>query len=376
MEWLGKRLFTNPSEVLDTAGSRPDIIQGLVPQSGVTWLYGPSMSFKSFIAMSMAAAVANGRDWMSRPVAQSTVIYIGAEGGQALHIRRGAAEMHVEGDGEAFALIQERPQLDTREGADMLKGVMHGLFNMYEAWGDAADIAALEALLESPPFRDAAARYDLDGMELGGDDTILIIVDTYSQTSSGDDKVNVAAYMKTLRDAIDQAALRNRRMSFIVVDHATKAGGTYLGSVSKLNDVDSQLEIARDGNTMRVTMHHRKSKDGRECAPVHMELHPFVFEDKLDAYGEPISTLVVGDGVKAAALAEIADGKAGLLMDILAQAGGAASDKALRKLFYAHPDNASVKQSSRAKTYGRCKRELFDDGVFSGDDDRISLSLL
>lgn len=376
--WKLNAPYVNPTAVIDDGEEMPDMVQGLVPMQSVTWLYGPSMSFKSFAAMSIAAAVADGIDWMGLRTAESAVIYIGAEGGPALHLRRAAAELHAGGTGYCFAVVQERPQLDTQEGADTLKGILHGLLGLYLGRENEDRVAEIR---DRAGFAAGYDRYNMmrdTGRLLathGG--PVLVIVDTYSQTSSGDDKASVAAYMKTLRDVIDDADASQDalQIAFLVVDHTTKGGGSYLGSVSKLNDVESQLELIRDGESMRTTLHHHKSKDGQGRPPIHLELSPFVFEGKLDAYGDPKTTLVIGDGRHAAALAALASGNAGTLMGMLMDRGGSATDADLRKAFYALPDYVGAKPDTAMKAYKRAKEDLCRDGLaeLSGDTVRTSV---
>ena len=349
-KWFGEDVWSNPEVVLKSASERADVVQGLIPERGVTWLYGPSMSFKSFIAMDLAVAVSARSDWLGKRVEESIVVYVGAEGGDALHVRRAAAEAGVV-PGLLFVL-QERPQLDTPRGVAHLNAIFLGLFGWGEMPEEGSFEAEVSAAYDREEVRDMIATYT----------SVVCIIDTYSQTSSGDDKFNVAAYIKTLRDLIEMANREDWRLSFVVVDHATKAGGSYIGSVAKLNDVDSQLEVAREGASLRATIHHRKAKDGPECEPIPVEMVNHVFE-YCDAYGDPLKTLVVRDGTRAAKLAEIADGKAGTLLALLPDDGRGAEEGLLRDKFLAHPTNSGLKADSAGKAWRRAKSELLDIGA-------------
>ena len=68
-------------DVRNEVWNDPWIIPGILP-SGVSVLYGPTESFKSFLALDMAMSVAYGRPWQGRfPIRQGRhVLYISAEG--------------------------------------------------------------------------------------------------------------------------------------------------------------------------------------------------------------------------------------------------------------------------------------------------------
>lgn len=359
--WIGERAWLNPSVVLSRAAERRDIVEGLVPSQGVTWMYGSSMSFKTFVAMSMAVATTNdadGASWMGRRTENCLVVYVGAEGGLSLHLRRAAAEMEAQPSAQ-FCLANDRPMLDTRVGQARLRGVIAGLTGV--VFSDCCDYDDPE---EDLAFEGARKTYlPPEGVFYDDIGDILIVVDTYSQTSGGDDKANVGAYIKGLRDMIDEAA--PFRLSFLVIDHATKAGGSYVGSVAKLNDVDSQIEVVRAGSSGRATLYHRKVKDGIESDPLSVELIPKVLPEYTDAYGKPLSTLVVRDGTKAAKIAELAEGKAGVILTLLEDEGGRCEDEVLRRLFDGHASNADIKSESVARAYKRGKENLQESGLIA-----------
>lgn len=363
--WKGDKVWGNPTEVLASAHERHDIVEGLVPDRGVTWLYGASMSFKTFAAMSIAVAASTGSDWLGRATEQCLVVYLGAEGGMSLHARRAGAELAA-GEAGALCVATERPLLDTRLGQIRLRGILRGLMDR-DVFGD----GEYDDIEEDAVLKGACETYSSD-RDFEDEAAVLVIIDTYSQTSGGDDKANVSAYIKGLRDMIEDAQEASGwRLSFLVVDHATKSGGSYMGSVAKLNDVDSQIEVVRSGSTNRATLYHRKVKDGIESEPLVVELIPKVLLDYKDAYGKPLSTMVVRDGSKAAKIAEIADGKAGVILTLLEDEGGRCEDDTLRRLFTAHKSNDGIKVESVARAYKRGKENLQEVGAIAVEGDSI-----
>lgn len=350
MIWKGSDTAINPASVLETAAERADVVEGLVPLNGITWLYGASMSYKTFAAMSLAVAVSQDAPWIGRKTQWAAVVYVGAEGGASLHVRRAAAEIATGRSGEMF-VVTERPQLDTPQGAARLHGILNGLTEIVPGEYDDVELDTIYCAAERA--------YSGIAGTLSAPD-VLCIIDTYSQTSAGDDKVNVSAYVKNLRAIADAAEGTN--VSFIVVDHATKAGGSYMGSVAKLNDVDSQIEVVRVSDR-RATLYQRKVKDGIESAPLALEVLPFVLEGYVDAYGKPLTSMVVQDGSRAEKIAGLAEGKAGILLGILTERKAPLPEVELRGLFAAHPDNAGIKPDSVGKAYRRARDSLLDAGL-------------
>lgn len=337
-DWL------SPLGALSRAASRADMVEDLVPSKGITWMYGPSMSFKSFVALSMASAVAAGSTWMDRNTVESVVVYIGAEGGDALHIRRAAAQ----GDGGGLLLmVQERPQLDTPAGLFELRSILSSLLCL--EW---------DGVAERPEYVNRSVQHAASEVV-----SVLCIIDTYSQTAGGDEKAQVSAYIKNLRDMIDEAGAGNFiDLSFVVIDHATKAGGSYLGSVAKLNDVDSQLEVVRGAGKSSVCVHQRKSKEGPGSEPVFIEMEEFSFSGYADGNGRPLRTLRAICGSKAKALGEGISGKAALFLELLTDAGDAVTDETLRRTFYGHASHGEgARPDSVAKAYRRAKERLLVD---------------
>ncbi len=420
----------NPVEALRRVETARDVVEGLVPSAGVTWLFGPSMSFKSFVVVGMAAAVSQGRDWLGRAVEEAVVVYIGAEGGDALHVRRAAAEVACGGAGP-LVVAQERPVLDKEAGALHLQGILRGVCSTFwgleafgrdaeavydtparaEAWEELlaankryrqakANGASPEALDAAREARDAARkasenadarartaagyadyarsveRYTHAPLAVPEPEhrRVLCVIDTFSQTAEDDTRHSVSAYIKNLRHVIEQGALDGFTLSFLVVDHVTKEGGTYLGSVAKLNDVDSQLEMARLRKSMLATITQTKNKNAPESDPVHIELKPFELEGFVDVGGRPLRTLVVAEGEAASELlARQPEGNAAMLLDLLRAHGGRAAAATVRREFREMRIEAGARRASADKAYLRSVETLQLKGIAVTDGEDIVL---
>lgn len=55
-------------------------VKGVLPAEGLAALFGPSASGKSFLALDMAAAIAQGRSWFGNRTRSATVVYVALEG--------------------------------------------------------------------------------------------------------------------------------------------------------------------------------------------------------------------------------------------------------------------------------------------------------
>jgi hypothetical protein len=67
-------------------------VRGVLPAEGLAGLYGPSASGKSFLALDMAAAIAEGRRWFDCRVQAAPVVYAALEGEAGFKLRVAAWE--------------------------------------------------------------------------------------------------------------------------------------------------------------------------------------------------------------------------------------------------------------------------------------------
>lgn len=70
------------------------VIKGLIPECSFASIYGPSGSFKSFLALDWACHIATGKDWDGHKVKQGAVLYVAGEGGFGVTQRVRAWELH------------------------------------------------------------------------------------------------------------------------------------------------------------------------------------------------------------------------------------------------------------------------------------------
>lgn len=91
---LRKRVAYDSDAAIEMIANQQWLIDQVMPADAFGVLYGPSGSYKSFIAMDMSASIASSMNWHGHDVDESGhVLYIGAEGAAGLHLRKKAWEI-------------------------------------------------------------------------------------------------------------------------------------------------------------------------------------------------------------------------------------------------------------------------------------------
>ena len=332
----------SPLDALKRTSETKWLIDGVIPSGSINWMVAAPSSFKTFLALDMAACIANGRDWHGRETAQALVLYIAGEGDADVHTRRAAADLAA-GDTGPLCIVQVRPRLDESHGLASLLALVQSVTGenlefsaiaRYDALSDPyGDIDDRYLLLEErqrydeirtakgwsedgvrayvlgqtrPRFsawdeaiaqvREDACLNPPEGIGERITKNVFLVIDTYSQTSVDDAKGTVSRYIKTLRDLQEKAAALGGTITVLVIDHTTKSNESYMGSLAKLGDSDTMLEVTRHGDNNAVTLKSAKMRSGAPFAPIHLNLVPFTLEGFTDAQGRPLASLVVSDG--------------------------------------------------------------------------------
>ena len=103
-------------------------VRGVLPAVGLAGLYGPSASGKSFLALDMAAAIAEGARWFDCRTEAAPVVYAALEGEGGFRLRVAAWEAH-RGQGlpnSLHMLLQPFKLTDLRDVHDLAAVVPHG----------------------------------------------------------------------------------------------------------------------------------------------------------------------------------------------------------------------------------------------------------
>lgn len=206
------------------------LIHGVLPVKAFAALYGPPGSFKSFIALDMAEAIATGRPWMGNPIErQGAVLYLCGEGFGGFGARIKACQIHHKTP-KGAPIYVIRHQLNLRSSTEDFNALM----------------VAIVALVEKT------------GMEFQ-----LMAVDTLARAFGGgneNDSDAMGAFITTMGKI--QEFLN---CALMVLHHSGKDTTKGLrGHSSLLGAVDTQLEILRFEEQAKGVISLTKQKDGED----------------------------------------------------------------------------------------------------------------
>lgn len=403
----------SPMPSLQRAADAKWLVDGVLPAGGITWLVAAPESFKTFVALDLAATVARGGDWHGRKVKAATSLYVAAEGAGNIHVRRAAADLAAGVEPGPLAVVQLRPRLDEPTGLAALHALMYQATGGYGEGLKFSDVDEHESqdyrlsllspdereeharrLIEDESFDDmafvdeAVAKHygprdqaiesalcalSSDGPSVRLRDRVFLVVDTYSQTSADDSKATVSRYIKTLRDLQDSAASQGCEVTVLVLDHLTKSGDSYMGSAAKQGDPDAMLELDRHGDTMGATLRCTKLKDAAHFPPIHLELRPIEIPGYSDTEGRPLTSLVVGNGERTHRLRRLAggNGAAAILLGVLEDLGPCPLAQ-LRQAFDDAPANAQKTADAKRMAFKRALEDLQECGAASFDGGTVT----
>jgi hypothetical protein len=206
------------------------LIDGVIPVGSFTALYGPPGSFKSFIALDIAEAIATGRSWMGKPVDKpGAVLYLAGEGFGGIGARIKACKIHHQTeDGAPIYIV--RHQLNLRSSAEDFNALMMAVVQLVEQ----------------------------TGMEFS-----LAIVDTLARAFGGGNE-NSSEDMGAFITAMGKVQ-EFLTCALMVLHHSGKDAAKGLrGHSSLLGAVDTELELLRFDEQMKGVLTISKQKDGAD----------------------------------------------------------------------------------------------------------------
>lgn len=197
------------------------LIDGLLPASGLSVLYGAAKTGKSFVALDWALCVACGLPWLGREVNQRPVLYIAAEGHAGLGARyRAWRESRGHPDAGDIFFLPSAVNLRDRKEVERAR-------------------RTLASLPERPG---------------------LLVVDTMARSMVGGDEnaaKDVGEFIASLDDLRQADAA-------LVVHHAGKDGGGERGSSALRGAADLLAKLERDGRGANLTLSCVALKDAAE----------------------------------------------------------------------------------------------------------------
>jgi hypothetical protein len=232
------------------------LIQGLLTLDSESWVIGAPGSKKSFVVLSQALAVAEGRPWMGLKVTQGMVIMIVAEGSGGLGARVQAWEKE---NGRALPLdvkVLPRPV-------------------------QAADVAAWRVLVEACRRLEPA----------------LVVIDTQARVTVGLEE-NSAKEMGQYVEAV--RAIREATGACVLsVHHTGRAGGDARGSSAIDGAQTTELKVESTPGALRGKLKGEKQKDLALAPDIELNFVRHVVG--VDEDGQEISSLALSENPYVAA---------------------------------------------------------------------------
>ena len=199
------------------------LVRGLLTKSSLAGLYGPGGSYKSFIALDMAAAIATGVEtWGGRAVAHGPVVFISGEGSV-----------------EPRALAIETRGITITDNFAILDGI---------------NLDDTDQLMEAVEDINTAVAENWAGQV-----PALIVVDTLARAAPGQDE-NSARDMGRVVQSCD-GFRKLYGCCVLLVHHTPKGGHDWRGSTAVWNALDTGLSVKRTGLN-NATLKVERQKDG------------------------------------------------------------------------------------------------------------------
>lgn len=122
------------------------LIESVIPKRAFVALFAPPASYKSFIALDIAEAVATGREWCNNSVKKGVVIYIAGEGHGGMGARiKALRQMNNTPDGSDLYVI--RAQINLRSSVEDFNRLVLSIQKLIHDLGRPVDLIVLDTLM-------------------------------------------------------------------------------------------------------------------------------------------------------------------------------------------------------------------------------------
>lgn len=198
------------------------LIHETIQSGGLTVVYGPPKSFKTFVTLDMVLHIANGLPWRDLKVRQARVLYVVAEGAPGVGPRARAWCQRFGGTLDNMAWITVAPDLFSRDKQD----------------ADTAEVADIAAELEAG----------------------LIVVDTLARAMPGGDE-NLAKDMGYTVSNFDYIR-EHAGCGLMAVHHTGKDQARGMrGSNALQGAVDTSIEVIGDKHAVNARIADQKNAE-------------------------------------------------------------------------------------------------------------------
>jgi hypothetical protein len=309
-------------EQLKTMPPPQPLVNGMLDLDTTAWLIGASGSYKSFVALDLAAHVGLGRNWRGRGVHQGEVIYVVAEGARGMKLRVEAWEREY-GPMKDVAFLPMPVQAKS------------------DGWA-----VLVEVCRRRRP--------------------VLVVIDTQARVTIGLDE-NSNSDMSYYAEAVDRIK-RATRACVLTVHHLGRNGTNARGASAIDGAQDAELRVEKKG-AYSIELHMDKQKDQAEEGPVRVRLRRS--EGGMDEEtGRDLSSLVLdhaGDGLGESEGPPVDVGRmrATLLFQTIHRehsAGEGGTRAELRQMFFDLPEIAGLTADLRRQAWRRAWALLVSRG--------------
>ena len=250
--------FVSAGELTATPTSVAYLIGGLIETEALCLLFAPPSAGKSFVSISMAAAIATGMDWLGFRTQRGAVFYLAGEGHAGLSRRLKAWEVHNEND------LTDAPLFVSKTSAAL----------MSEASAQAVTDAICTLCSQHGAPR-------------------LIVVDTFAR-NMGDGDENSNADVGVFINRIDRMRAEIG-CAVLLVHHSGHAATDRARGASALHAaMDTVFRL--DKTSSGMTMSHIKAKESELNPPLALALEQVGLPEWLDANGDEMNSAVVVAG--------------------------------------------------------------------------------
>lgn len=300
-------------------------IAGMVPQDGITVIFGKPKSGKTFAAIDMASCVATGRDYHGRAVKPGKVVYIAGEGRSGIRARFKAWAIH--------------------NGADPMGNVLLS--------SGAAMIGVQTHLAQVAQAIHAATK---------GETPAMIVVDTLKR-NFGPGNEDKGEDMSRFVQGLDRLRELFPGVTIIVVHHSGHHDDERaMGSINLLAAVDAEYRVKK-GRKERMKLECTNPRDFEE--PEGMEF------DMVKVSGSLVPVFAGAVQQKESPLRKEADA-AIEAWDAVAEFAFAdgQQDSVWRQAFYEIWDKG---EEANKKAFQRARKQLTEAGLLTNDNDLYQL---
>ena len=228
------------------------LIDDLVPEHGLTFVYGDPGAGKSFIVLDAALRLAYGMDWHGTPTKPTGVLYIAGEGKHGLgkRVKGWRREHGLEGADAPFKLLPVAVHMLDKESVQTLRNTIQAMSREV-------------------------------GFKVG-----LVVIDTVSRAIPGQDENK----QDTMSLFVDGCAALHEFIdgALIGVHHSGKDSERGMrGSSVLLGAAEATIKVSKAGEI--VTLLNEKQKDDEAAAQIYMDMKKVEWCQGL---AKPLSTLV------------------------------------------------------------------------------------